>query len=636
MIRWCTFLLMMACLFGMVQGGMEGRPTAGRKKAHATTRETATAARDAGGKLAVPPGARVSLHLDKERYFLGENVLVHFCVENAGTEAFGIDLGGDYRCASRHLRFSVTATDAQGKKVPDPDPSGYCLGGKGYCPTIPPGARHYESLPLLRYCRIEKPGVYKLRASHDLGWTEAGGRTIPVAEATVTFATPTAEQARGIVEEMYRLSKDTIMFSGRRQQAYADFTTLAHPVYLPILAPRAARGCYRALQALGEIPTPEATKVLVRLLDHQNPAFARKVVQTLNRRLPDPQLKGTLPCRNVFDNTCDERRRWLVSRCWRAEFAPAIRKVGRRLLVGTDTENLQCGAFIVECLGQEEDLPSLVKALDCAAIRAKDLPLAKHTNSQGIETRKGREVVVVAPEEHSYPPPRHDLQELMRAARMMGLRGVLSPAPPRSPGEMLLFAAAIGASKTFRPAGWEATYARLLRAEIPYVREAALVNLPLPPPDGLLDLVARLVEDKDVDVQIAACRVAKETKAPRLREPVLRVLASAREEWLFRAADNAAYVLASRWDRMQVLLARLDEKGMTARCLGSLASEILADQSSRSLDEGSVRSCKGVWQQFLRDHEAELKAGRSYRLADRALPLEKLFPGFTFDPPKRR
>src|SRR5262249_12514420 len=99
----------------------------------------------------VPQGANVSLVLDKKTYFVGENVLVHFCVENVGPRPFHVSLGGDYRGASRHLRFSVHAFDAEGKDCMDPDPSGYCLGGLSHSPEVKPDQKLYESIPLPRY-----------------------------------------------------------------------------------------------------------------------------------------------------------------------------------------------------------------------------------------------------------------------------------------------------------------------------------------------------------------------------------------------------------------------------------------------------------------------------------------------------
>ena len=103
------------------------------------------------------------------------------------------------------------------------------------------------------------------------------------------------------------------------------------------------------------------------------------------------------------------------------------------------------------------------------------------------------------------------------------------------------------------------------------------------PQEQLHQLVPALLADANVDVRIAACGVAEKTKAPMLREPVLRALASAREEWLLNAAANAAWALGAEPDLIRVLVTRLDEEGMTADCLRYLASAILSDLSGHSI-----------------------------------------------------
>jgi hypothetical protein len=62
---------------------------------------------EANANKPVPIGAKVTLELDRPEYFLGENVLVHFILKNTSDEPFEADLGGDYRGATRHLRFQV-------------------------------------------------------------------------------------------------------------------------------------------------------------------------------------------------------------------------------------------------------------------------------------------------------------------------------------------------------------------------------------------------------------------------------------------------------------------------------------------------------------------------------------------------
>src|SRR5262249_40003540 len=146
--------------------------------------------------------------------------------------------------------------------------------------------------------------------------------------------------------------------------------TLNYPVYLPILAPRAEDACERALEAMGHMATPEATKALVTLLEHKNAAFAQNVLKVLNGRLPDPRLEEKREGPGSFDADFLAKRRWWVEGSGRAEFAPAVRKVGRKLLESKDIETVSSAAYIVECLGGAEELPGLVKALNHAADEA--------------------------------------------------------------------------------------------------------------------------------------------------------------------------------------------------------------------------------------------------------------------------
>src|SRR6188508_1602427 len=76
--------------------------------------------------------ARATLRFDRPVLWLGENILAHFCVGNAGREPFTISVGGDYRGSSRFLRFKMTVTDDRGRAMPDPDPNPFNLGGMGF------------------------------------------------------------------------------------------------------------------------------------------------------------------------------------------------------------------------------------------------------------------------------------------------------------------------------------------------------------------------------------------------------------------------------------------------------------------------------------------------------------------------
>jgi hypothetical protein len=131
------------------------------------------------GKARIEIGVRKSLH------FLGENVLVDFCVVNADATPLVIEVGGDYRGSTRSLRFKVEVRDAKGVAMADPDPEPFNLGGIGYSPKIEPGGKWCQSLALGRYARIDAPGRYTITATHDLGWP---AKKAPSGTAIITYA----------------------------------------------------------------------------------------------------------------------------------------------------------------------------------------------------------------------------------------------------------------------------------------------------------------------------------------------------------------------------------------------------------------------------------------------------------------
>jgi hypothetical protein len=203
----------------------------------------------------------------------------------------------------------------------------------------------------------------------------------------------------------------------------------------------------------------------------------------------------------------------------------------------------------------------------------------------------------------------------------------------------VVFLAAVGASEKFRPEGWQRDYRRLLQHPTAYVREVALDNLPLPAPEPLLELLPGLITDRDVDVQIAACHVAEKTKRPELKAPVLKALSTAREYWQFNAASNAAHALGGEWERIEILVARLDEEGMTKHCLSDLLSAVVENVGGYSGPSDKwtaedAKACKARWLKFLQEHGKELKAGRRFKRDDPAVTPD-LFPTMEFDRGRR-
>ncbi|NVM57720.1 MAG: HEAT repeat domain-containing protein, partial [Desulfobacterales bacterium] len=245
-------------------------------------------------------GARVELVLDKQEYFLGENILLHYGVTNQGMEPFRVNAGGDYRGAPRHLRFKVVATDAEGKLVEDPYPSIMCMGGLSSGKTLQPGETWWQSLPLMRYCDFHRPGVYKLKVYHDLGWEgfdywnniEANvlpqdPHIAPVAETMIKLVMPSKKQAQQVVKHMLTLPRNRDASVGERHREYEDFVAARYPVYLPIVSKLAKRGYEYGLDSIGAMATPEATWMLIQLLSSKHDNISSKAMKLLLKRLPE-------------------------------------------------------------------------------------------------------------------------------------------------------------------------------------------------------------------------------------------------------------------------------------------------------------------------------------------------------------
>src|SRR5579885_1651879 len=76
----------------------------------------------------VPMQYKVRASFDKEKYFLGENAMLNFSIENTGIDPITIETGGDYRGTLRATRFQIKAVAEDGSVAPDPHPDAalYC------------------------------------------------------------------------------------------------------------------------------------------------------------------------------------------------------------------------------------------------------------------------------------------------------------------------------------------------------------------------------------------------------------------------------------------------------------------------------------------------------------------------------
>ena len=563
-------------------------------------------------KQPVPAGARVRLVFDKPRYFLGENVLAQFCVENIGSTPFTVESGGDYRGAARSTRFKVSATGLDGTPVADPFPGDNNMGGLGGPSVVAPGQTWYASLPLVRYCRFDRPGVYTLHVKHDLGWQEP----VPVAEAALTLVMPTPAQARQVIAAMDALPPDSGTLTGQKSRPWPDFAALRYPVYLPLLRERARTGDAKkyteALAGIGGIPTTEATRTLLALMDASNPAQAREAAVTLAERLPDPPPGAQDPKPLPFEAAWREPRRWLSGQSWRPAFAPRARAAARRLLNGSNTNGVEAGAEILARVGAAADLTPVVAALDRIIGRTDPGPI----------TWDGPQAI------------RNAMSGLEWAARECIARGAFCSPHPQTPGEADVFLVCLAAYPTRQPSDWDAETARLLDAPSAYVRArtlATLSRLPGTLPTGLTNALRRrlplLLTDADMDVQVPACELAQKLAWSELREPVLKALASAHVFPLTDDATNAAIALGARWEALSVWADRLGDPARRGDALGFLIKLLDWDHGygiDSNMGAATADALRARWRAFLGTHRAEIESGHRYPLG--SPDVRDLFP----------
>jgi hypothetical protein len=562
-----------------------------------------TAAVGGEERLAYSPDARVRVMFDQTEYFLGENILIHFCVENVGTKPFGVTFGGDYRGMSRNTRFQITALDEHGAAVLDPGAIGSDMGGMVYGPQLATREKHWESLQLARYCRFERAGAYRVRATHDLGWQCPPGLAPPVGEATLILKMPTPAEARAVLEKMDRLPPNHGVTAGQRNRPYADHTALAYEVYLPLVAARARNGEEKAVAAVAAIPTAEATELLVELTGHMDGKIALQALRSVSERLPLPDKERA--------RGFGTRGGWLAQQTWQPRLAVSIRACASRLLAERpDPDTAWHAAWLLERLGEVPDAPVLIQALEREILRLA-------STAPGHERLRARDIV----------------NGQLRAAEALQERGLALPVTATTPAYKVLWLRRLGRDADFRPPGWEAAYARLLRDETAYVREQALLYLPTAQGKDLLRPLASLCDDPDLDVRGAACSAAARFDVTDLRTAVARVARTTTDKSLFRTASGATRQLSQRWDWLELIVARLEEPGLTEPCLQELMA-VIGGFNGYSHSGGykpeQARTLKKGWQKFLDEHEKDLRAGKQWRFNAPGFPTPELFPGYHF------
>jgi hypothetical protein len=568
-------------------------------------------------------GAVVTVALDKDQYYLGENVVLKWQIHNAGDQPFKFSIGGDGRTpeARRAIRFKVEAVDEQDRQTDDPYPSPMNMGGMGSGPTLEPGQDFRDVVQLMRYREFPGTGTYTIKVYHDLGWEKhsslgffegressaipPGPRLAPVATATVRLVMPDPRQARGVVDAMLAMSADANRTWGQWGKPFADVELLRYPVYLPIMKELAQKGDARGLDAIGAMAFPEATAALLELTQHKDSAIAAKAGDLLLRRLPDT-FSGNLP----------SRQRYLAERCWTDELKKATLVPAWKLLDGNDREGIIRGSRIVGSQGGKDDLPALVKVMDRVLPAFKDDPT----------------------EQEAYLRPPTASGALVDAVGKLIRRGAQPPGSAATPGEAAAFLVGLGVKGDFRPEGWHDRAVGLIGHPIPFLRELALRNVPLPLDDAAVAAVARAIKDKYAPVQGAACDLAAKAKARAFGPPAMDVLKVTFNDWVLRAAFQATGECGVENDRrLEVCVGRMNP---LTNDLNMLMLSLLIDGAivheggygSQGIEDWTsiLPGIQKAWLDCIASNRQALREGKRFPIAQPPVTAEMFPPGFRF------
>jgi hypothetical protein len=588
----------------------------------------------------LPRGARIRLVSPKERWLLGENILLDYEVKNEGSEPFQVDIGGDYRGGTRADRFKVTAVSVAGEIQDDPAPSQIHMGGLGGSFEVQPGKSWYGTVPLMRYRTLSKAGTYSIRVAHDLGW---GGPVVDGmldprwADVDIEVVMPTDKQAREVVAEMQRLT-DSGGTWGEKREPYPDFSCLRYPVYLPVLMELAKAHHPEAIQGLSGIDTPAGTEALIELLTLVDDAEARKgniaalkvrgitfwepdtiadlAARAISERVPIPEKlragSGHAWRGEAYFAARDKR----VAAGWRPEHAEPVRKYAQEVLLKSKPQGLsdnrkEFAAYLLETIGVAEDHAAIVAGLDHA------LELSRRESLE-------------SPLIYGLIPTLQQCATTLEIA---------APAEPKSPGEIAVYLLVQQHSKDPRPEDFAARARGWLHHPIAYVRRLTLEALPRPVPDWAIDELPPLLASGDVGVRLQAATAAAESKAARLGDAVMKQIAVEQDPWVIAALDRAAHAVGEPRDRiLEAWAKRLGETmydpetqrwGTGAKSFEMLRDSVI-EYSGGSGWDGNQQGKKSPglsqrWLAFIAANREELLRGRRFRVGDPELK-ENLFP----------
>jgi hypothetical protein len=513
----------------------------------------------------------------------------------------------------------VQVYDADGNLVEDPWPNPACFGGPGGEFEVTMSKPLVIEIAVPRYRVFARPGTYRIRVAHDLGWdvsADSGPDAwmdgwVPAeddprwAATTIEVFAPPADRIDAILDVMSDQPRPGNRSMLRRNRAWSDFLTIREPAYLPALLERArARGKWDPwwLEGIESIETPEATKALVDLLSEET--SETRAAALLDRvPLPDPMPTVIEYVSPVGPDRSIQSR--LVEKAWRDTFAEPVRAWAREHLGGRYAGRVpQDAAYLLASVGRPEDLPALEEGLDQALQYA-----SADSTWLADAAERGR------------------LAMLYLAIRQLYRRGAKPPADPKKPFEIALALLWIKEEGAEATAPHEKQWAAWLTHEETAIRALALRCLPRPLPAVALEHLPALLQDPDMHVRIGALQAAGETKDARFGPLVAAQLRRADDSWWMTTAETAAEAVGiDAVDRARIHVETLGDASQFVLRFGRLLWVVgnVGYGTSGVPDADERARLQAAWTAFLDEYGDALRKGK--RFSPTAPEIKPLIP----------
>jgi len=479
--------------------------------------------------LDAPAWVALSYVPDKARCFLGEAVTVHFTLKNNGTDEFHFEEGGDYRGASRHLRFAFAAENQKGDKAVDPLPNQPCFGGLGMSdPHVKPGGVYEKKLPLLAYLKFPAPGTYRVRCYQAMGFgtpvegiaatDDSGGWGGYAAGGSfdLELRLPTEQEATAVLR--------SLLDGTDPDERWRAFHFLYHPCYLaPIEAllknETNQEKTDALIEGIGSIMTVEATRRLLALAEDPRVAVRLGALRRLSWRLPDPRDTGKAQPDGPFVLYPRDARRRDVAACWDEALRPALRTVLTKGLESPEVEEVSACAYCLGALGETDTVDLLAAAADRVA--------------PGLALPKPNEACA---------------NEIASAACVLAQLGAKPCKADKasSPGRLAVWANMVRTRKEYRTGDWQGLILHMLALECPVTRMAAIRWLPEDfAPRGQIPW-RKLFLEKDDQIWWHAIQIARQTFPPELKAVAEECLRDNADERKRRDLEELLKEIAAR------------------------------------------------------------------------------------------